>query len=371
MVEHRFNALMNDRDVANAARRAHDQRHPLVRRFCRELENAAAAGGRGPSGPLHHQRHRMRFVQEPQSPLAIAGTRVRRIKEHTAANQNAKRLGHQRADPAHVEIRAAPVAAGKAFVDIGADRSVPVPVVRRIDREFGRVGRDLRATDGQQELAGQPIENEDIDAPVERQDQRGLRAVNREPRGALRGAGLEEGGEHIVAARTDREDRSDRDIVFKIGRSIERIDRDAKRRPGIEHLRQFRFLGQNGGDRRDAQRTAHHLVGGEIDILLQIAVGIDAALPPGDAGQRPVGDEDGKVDRRSSDRLDHGGDRGPVRCVLHRAVEMRTQGRALVHWPFPCHRPLRGHLQSAMPVGSALVNNTPVCKISEIFLSLA
>ena len=40
MVEHRFNAFMNDPDVANTARRAHDQRHPLVRRFRAEFQNA-------------------------------------------------------------------------------------------------------------------------------------------------------------------------------------------------------------------------------------------------------------------------------------------------------------------------------------------
>ena len=44
---------------------------------------------------------------------------------------------------------------------------------------------------------------------------------------------------------------------------------------GVENFRQFRFLGQDGCDRRATQRLPHHLVGGNIDILLQIAVGID------------------------------------------------------------------------------------------------
>ena len=200
--------------------------------------------------------------------------------------------------------------------------------------------------------------------PFERQHQRGLRPVDHKARGALRRAGLEEGGDDVVAARTDRKDRSDRDIVFEIGRSIERIDRNAERRPGIENFRQFRFLGQNGCNRRCAQRLAHHLVGGDIDILLQIAIGIDAAMPPGDAGQRPIGDEVGKIDRRRRKRLDHGGDRGPVRRVLHRAIEMRTQGHAFVHGRSPV-APSAGPFQSVVPVGTPRLTTSQFAKLGK------
>ena len=113
--------------------------------------------------------------------------------------------------------------------------------------------------------------------PFEREHQRGLRTVDHETRSALRRAGLEEGGENVVAARADRKDGADRDVVFEVGRSVERIDRNAERRLGIEHFGQRRFLGQNRRNRRRAQRLAHHLVGGDIDILLQVAVGIGAA----------------------------------------------------------------------------------------------
>ena len=113
---------------------------------------------------------------------------------------------------------------------------------------------------------------------IEREHERGLRAVDDEACGALRRAGLEEGRENVVAPRADRKDGADRDVVFQVGRSVERIDRDTKRRLGIEGFRKRRFLGKDRGDRRSAQRAPHHFVGDDIDILLLIAVGIDAAV---------------------------------------------------------------------------------------------
>ena len=223
----------------------------------------------------------------------------------------------------------------------------------------------------QQEFRDAPVQNEHVDAAADRENEFGLRAVNHEARGALRRAGLEEGREQVVSARTDREDGSDRDIVFEIGRSIERIDRNAERRLGIENFREFRFLRQDGRDGRDPQRAPHHPVGGQIDVLLPVAVGIDAAEPSGNSRQRPVGDEGGKLDRRGSDRLDHSSDRRPVRGLRHRPVEMRTQGHAFVHGRSPVIAlfgaiPMR-LCWSAVPPA----NNSPVCQISEIFLSLA
>ena len=109
-------------------------------------------------------------------------------------------------------------------------------------------------------------------------------------------------------------------------------------------------------DRMAATGTArsawpHHLVGGNVDILLQIAVGIDPAVPPGNARQRPIGDKVGKAHRRHRERLDHGGNRGTVRRVLHRAIEMRTQRHAFVHGRSPVSA-LSGAFQNFLPVGS-------------------
>ena len=38
------------------------------------------------------------------------------------------------------------------------------------------------------------------------------------------------------------------------------------------------LLGKNRRDRGTSQRAPHHLVGGDVDVLLLIAVGIDAAV---------------------------------------------------------------------------------------------
>ena len=71
-----------------------------------------------------------------------------------------------------------------------------------------------------------------------------------------------------------------------------------------------------------AQRAPHHLVGGDIDILLLIAVGIDAAILSGDAGKRPIRDQRGKFDRSGGDGLDHVADRSAVRRLRCEPIEM-------------------------------------------------
>ena len=62
----------------------------------------------------------------------------------------------------------------------------------------------------------------------------------------------------------DRKDRSGRDVVGEICRTVEGIDRDAKPGFGIQYLRQIGFLGDDGGDGGVAKRVA----------------GVPAALPP-------------------------------------------------------------------------------------------
>ena len=71
-----------------------------------------------------------------------------------------------------------------------------------------------------------------------------------------------------------------------------------------------------------AQRAPHHFVGGDIDILLPVAVGIDAAISSGDARERPIGDQRGKFDRSGGDGLDHFADRSAVRRLRCEPIEM-------------------------------------------------
>ncbi len=184
-----------------------------------------------------------------------------------------------------------------------------------------------QTTDGflstiQQELPRMAVKNEDIYAAIMREHERGLRTVDDEARGALRRAGLEEGGKQVVAPGADRKDGADRDIVFEIGRSVERIECDAKRRFGIQGFRQRRFLGENRSDGRIPQCAPHHFVGDNVDILLLIAVGIDAAILASEARERPVGDQRGQIDGSSGNGLDHLTHRSPVRRQRHRPTEM-------------------------------------------------
>jgi hypothetical protein len=62
----------------------------------------------------------------------------------------------------------------------------------------------------------------------------------------LRRSRLKEGRQNVVAPRTNRKDGPDRDVVLEIGRSVERINRNAKRRLGIER----------SGNAASSERTA-------------------------------------------------------------------------------------------------------------------
>jgi hypothetical protein len=157
---------------------------------------------------------------------------------------------------------------------------------------------------------------------VERENERGLRTVNREARGTLRRAGLKEGRENVVDPGADRKDGADRDIIFEIGRSVERIDCNTEARLGTEGFRQRRFLGKHRRHGDTAQRAPHQFVGDDVDVLLLIAVGIDAAILAGDACERPVPDQRGKLDRRGGDGLDHLTHRRAMRRPQRGPIEM-------------------------------------------------
>ena len=220
----------------------------------------------------------------------------------------------------------------------------------------------------QQEFPGATVQNESVDAVVERQHQRGLRAINHEARRALRRARLEEGGEHVVAARPDREDGADRNIVFQIGRSIERIDRNAKRRVRIENSGSSDSSDRMAATGESAARRRITSSAAMIDVLLLIAVGIDAARSPGDAGQRPVRDQVGKLDRRDCQSLDHGGDRSAVRGLRRRLVKMRTQCCTRPSMAAPLVVALFGALPGVLPVGRPLLTTAQIAKLGNFLI---
>ena len=142
-----------------------------------------------------------------------------------------------------------------------------------------------------------------------------------------------------------------------------------KRRRGIEDFRQLRLLGQNGGNRRAAQRAPHHVVGGDIDILLLVAVGIDAAVASGDAGQRPVGDQRRQV---RSQRRRCASITAPTAapCGVCDADRSRCERRVTRSSMVVSLRPLRGALPGVSPFGDPQLNENAICRISKILLSL-
>ena len=157
---------------------------------------------------------------------------------------------------------------------------------------------------------------------LKRENERGLRTVDDEACGALRRARLKEGRKKVVAPGADRKDGADRDIVVEVGRSVERIDRNTEWRCGTQGFRQFRFLGKNGRHRGAAQGAPYHFVGGDIDILLLVAVRIDAAVPSGNARERPVRDQPGKFDCSGGNGLDHVSKCSAVRRLQRGPIEM-------------------------------------------------
>ena len=312
----------------------------------------------------------MGLVQQPEPSLAIARAGIGWIKKHAAAHQDAERLRNQRADPAHVEVRLArAIGAGEAFVDVGADRAVPVPAIGGVDGELRRAACDLHGLPDQQKLPRAPVENEDVDPRVERENERRLRTVDGEACGTLRRAGLKEGREEVAAPGADRKDGADGDVVLQIGRSVERVDRDAEMRFGTQGFRQRGLLGKHRRHRGGAQCAPHHFVGDDIDVFLPIAVGIDAAILSGNAHQRSIRDQRGKLNGGGGDGFDHFAHRGAVRRLRSRPIEMRTQRHALVHGRLPV--PSFGGSQSTSPGRRSASQQSAVCRIREILLSLA
>src|SRR5690242_18638252 len=90
------------------------------------------------------------------------------------------RLGNHRRGPAHVEIVGArTVRAGKAVVEPGLYRHVPMAVVGRVDGELMRLRRHADLGAAKDEMAALRVETENVGPGAKREREGGLRAVNR------------------------------------------------------------------------------------------------------------------------------------------------------------------------------------------------
>jgi hypothetical protein len=70
------------------------------------------------------------------------------------------------------------------------------------------------------------------------------------------------------------------------------------------------------------QRAPDQLVGGDIDVFLLIAVRVDAAIPSGDARERPICDQRSHFDCCGGNSLDHFTHRNAVRRLRRTAIKM-------------------------------------------------
>src|ERR1035441_8887049 len=103
-------------DALDLILRAQDKWHPLVNRGGCDIEYSVSAGRSPAAGLFDDHGHRVGFVKQPQAAGYIRILVVARVHEQSAAHQDAVYFGHDRCDPAHIEIRTAHAAfAAHAF----------------------------------------------------------------------------------------------------------------------------------------------------------------------------------------------------------------------------------------------------------------
>ena len=83
-----------------------------------------------------------------------------------------------------------------------------------------------------------------------------------------------------------------------------------------------RCVREDRRNRRTAQRTPHHFVGDDVDVLLPIAVGIDATILSGDARERSICNQRGEFDCSGGNGLDHRTNRDAMRDLRNRSIKM-------------------------------------------------
>ncbi|MHC2621490.1 hypothetical protein ACVIW2_003522 [Bradyrhizobium huanghuaihaiense] len=209
-----------------------------------------------------------------------------------------------------------PVDAGKAFVDEGAHRRIPMPAIRHVDRELlARLG-DLHGAAREAEAAHLAVEREDVDAIAERQHQGGLRPVGDEAGRELRRAALMEGEREIIGRGQDREDRADRHVDVDVGGAVERINRDADAAVAVADLRLAHLLRRQRRDRQPAEAAAQDRIGLHVEITLDVAVAVAARCQARCVREIASGDEVGDLDRRRRDGIDRGRHGQRARCGL-------------------------------------------------------
>src|SRR5690606_3355361 len=141
-------------DALDLFLRAEHEADALVQALGLHVEHRAHAGAGAPAGLLDQEADRVAFVEQAQPPGLGRVLAVARVEEHAAAHQDAVGLGHQRGDPAHVEVGAARAgAAGQAFVHVAAHGLLPEARVGGVDGELARGFGHADVAVGEVELA--------------------------------------------------------------------------------------------------------------------------------------------------------------------------------------------------------------------------
>ena len=205
-------------------------------------------------------------------------------------------------------LRARPLFAHQAILDIGADRSWPVARVRGVDREFGLALGDVEIEPRHAERLGVRIERRGMRSRAEREDEVGVRAVDDHARGALAMAGLQE----VALARGRLSGASSTEKIEPMVTLTSMLDEPSsgssatRKLPcGVEFRRRVALLGSQAAHAGAAQGLLESLVGKEVERLLRVAVGIGAdggGERAGASGPRRIrcGDRDRGVRQRRS-----------------------------------------------------------------------
>ena len=249
------------------------------------------------------------------------------------------RLGHQRGDPAHVEVAVArAAAAGQALVDIALDGRLPEAAVGGVDGELLRLPRHAQVGVAEHPFAQLRVQREGMRAGAQRQHQHGRRAVDRIPGAHLLGAGLQEVFGGRVDARLGRaqhrEDAAHRDVDVDVRRAVQRVEQQqvlAARVLLRQPVRCLHFLGHHAGDVAAPFAGAHEdLVAQHVQRLLFLALHVAGAGAAQHAGQRAEGHlaRDGLAGQRhvGDQRVQVAGGAGVPAAFLDE--ELRQRGSA-------------------------------------------
>ncbi len=138
------------------------------------------------TGLLDQKRDRVRLINQPKPAAAVTTPLIARIEKYATANQNAVRIRNKRRDPPHVVVPAQwSLGALHAIVDVGANGFIPMAIVGRVDRIFGRVFGNRESRNRQLEHARATIKRKDMRTVAESENEGSLRSVNDEARGEL------------------------------------------------------------------------------------------------------------------------------------------------------------------------------------------